>query len=397
MARPHPVTARRRIGVVTTGRSDYGLLRPVIAALLAEPTVSVQVFATGMHLSKRFGHTISELRRDGHGRRLVTVPALLPGDDARSVATSLGRTTIGFAAALARHRPDILVVLGDRFETLGAAAATLPFEIALAHIHGGEVTEGAMDESIRHALTKLSHLHFVSAEPYAARVRQLGEESWRVMVSGAPALDALEGFTPTPAKVLSAQLGLPIDRGTVLLTYHPETLRGAATLADLDALLTALDEVGAPVLITAPNADPRRDAVARRLAQFAARPGRAMVANLGQQNYFSIMRHLGAMVGNSSSGLIEAPSFRLPVVNVGDRQRGRLRPANVIDVPPETRAIARAVRRALNPDFRAGLAGLRNPLRKGRAGARIARRLAQVRLGPQLLRKRFADIEDPRG
>ena len=397
MARPHPVTARRRIGVVTTGRSDYGLLRPVIAALLAEPTVSVQVFATGMHLSKRFGHTISELRRDGHGRRLVTVPALLPGDDARSVATSLGRTTIGFAAALARHRPDILVVLGDRFETLGAAAATLPFEIALAHIHGGEVTEGAMDESIRHALTKLSHLHFVSAEPYAARVRQLGEESWRVMVSGAPALDALEGFTPTPARALSAQLGVPIDRGTVLLTYHPETMRGAATLTDLDAVLTALDEVGAPVLITAPNADPRRDAVARRLAQFAARPQRAMVANLGQQNYFSIMRHLGAMVGNSSSGLIEAPSFRLPVVNVGDRQRGRLRPANVIDVPPEARAIARAVRRALSPTFRASLAGLRNPLKKGRAGARIARRLAQVRLGPQLLRKRFADIEDPRG
>jgi len=391
------MTARRRIGVVTTGRSDYGLLRPVIAALLAEPTVSVQIFATGMHLSKRFGHTIGELRRDGHGRRLITVPALLPGDDPRSVATSLGRTTIRFAAALERHRPDILVVLGDRFETLGAAAATLPFDIALAHIHGGEVTEGAMDESIRHALTKLSHLHFVSAEPYAARVRQLGEEPWRVMVSGAPALDALDGFTPTPAKDLSTQLGVPIDRGTVLLTYHPETLRGAAILADLDALLTALDEVGAPVLITAPNADPRRDGVARRLARFAAAPDRVMVANLGQQNYFSIMRHVGAMVGNSSSGLIEAPSFRLPVVNVGDRQCGRLRPANVIDVAPETRVIARAVRRALSPTFRASLAGLRNPLKKGGAGARIAQRLAQVRLGPELLRKRFADIKVPRG
>lgn len=391
------MTARRRIGVVTTGRSDYGLLRPVIAALLAEPGVSVQIFATGMHLSRRFGFTVREIHRDGHTRRLVCVPALLPGDDAQSVAASLGRTTTRFAAVLEKHRPDILVVLGDRFETLGAAAATLPFEIALAHIHGGEVTEGAMDESIRHALTKMSHLHFVAAEPYAARLRQLGEESWRVMVSGAPALDVLDGFKPTPARVLAEQLGLPIDRGTILLTYHPETTRGSATVADLEALLTALEEVGAPVLITAPNADPRRDALARRLAQFAAGPERAMVANLGQQNYFSIMHHVGAMVGNSSSGLIEAPSFRLPVVNVGDRQRGRLVPANVINVPPRARAIAKAVRLGLSPEFRASLAGLRNPLKRGRAGVRIARRLAQVRLGPHLLRKRFIDIEDANG
>lgn len=388
---------RRRIAVVTTGRSDYGILRPVIAALLDAPGVVLQIFATGMHLSRRFGRTIDDIIRDGHARRLVRVPALLLGDDASSTAASLGRTTMRFAAVLQQQRPDIVVVLGDRFETLGAAAATLPFDIALAHIHGGEVTEGAMDESIRHALTKMSHLHFVAAEPYAARLRQMGEERWRIMVSGAPALDALREFTPTPARDLSKRLGVPIDRGTVLLTYHPETRRGAATLHDLEAVLDALDTVGAPVVITAPNADPRRNAMARRLARFAAAPSRVMVANLGQQNYFSVMRHVGAMVGNSSSGVIEAPSFRLPVVNIGDRQRGRLRAANVIDVPPQARAIAAAVRLALSPGFRAGLADLRNPLGRGRAGARIARRLATVPLGARLLRKRFMDLEDGRG
>lgn len=387
------LSGTRRVGVVTTGRSDYGLLRPLIASLINQPAVRVQVFATGMHFSKRFGASISELEKDGHSRRLVRVPALFSGDDAASVAASLGRTTQRFAAALDKHRPDILVVLGDRFETLGVAAATLPFDIALAHIHGGEITEGAMDDAIRHALTKMSHLHFVAAEPYAARLHQMGEEKWRVVVSGAPALDALEGFVPTPARELSSRLRVPIGRQTILLTYHPETRRGARTLADLDAVLAALDTVGAPVLITAPNADPRRDAIAKRLAAFASAPGRVMVANLGQQNYFSVMSHVGVMVGNSSSGLIEAPSFRLPVVNIGDRQFGRLRAANVIDVAPEIRSITRAVHHALQPDFRASLSGLRNPFRKSRAAERIARRLATVELGPRLLRKRFIDHE----
>ena len=385
----------RVVGVLTTGRSDYGLLQPVIVALRRHVGVRVLVFVTGMHLSPRFGHTVRDVEADGRPADIVRVPALTAGDDAPAIARSIGRTTSRFARALATHRPNIFVVLGDRFEVLGAAAATVPFNIPLAHIHGGEVTEGAMDDVIRHALTKMSHLHFVATRAYAVRVRQMGEEPWRVTVSGAPGLDVLRGFRPTPASRLAARVGIPIDRTTLLVTYHPETRRGqAGTLADLDTLLAVLDRFEAPVLFTAPNADTGRDEMARRIAAFvAAAPARrALMANLGHQDYLSAMAHAGAMVGNSSSGLIEAPSFRMPVVNIGDRQRGRVRARNVIDVPARAAAIRHGIRTALDPAFRRSLRRLANPYGRGAAGPVIADVLVGTALDQRLLVKRFVDL-----
>jgi UDP-hydrolysing UDP-N-acetyl-D-glucosamine 2-epimerase len=387
------------IGVVTTGRSDYGLLRPVIRALLEESGVRVRIYATGMHFSRRLGYTIREVGKDWGAKRVVRLPILLPGDDPASIAGSIARATSRFADEFKRRRPDILVLLGDRFETFGVATSTLPFNIPLAHIHGGEITEGAVDDVMRHAISKMSHLHFVAAAPYGLRLRQMGEEAWRVTVAGAPALDALSGFTPTPSHVLERRLGMPINRRTLLVTYHPETRRAGETQADVEALLDALQAVGLPVVLTAPNVDTLHKTIARRMGRFAAAaPGRAFVANLGQQDYFSAMHYSGAMVGNSSSGIIEAPSFRLPVVNVGDRQRGRIRARNVIDVPAGSRsAIERAIVTVMKDSFRRSLDGLTNPYGRKKAGRIIARRLAAVPINRRLLMKPFADLQMPRG
>ena len=382
---------RREIGVVTTGRSDYGLLRPVIQSLLEERGVRTRIYVTGMHLSKTFGYTVREIERDGFDDLIVRLPILQGGDDAASVAASMSRATAQFATEFERRVPDMLVVLGDRFETLGAVASTLPFNIPVAHIHGGESTEGAVDEVIRHAISKMSHLHFVAAAPFAARLRQMGEEPWRVTVSGAPALDVLERFRPTPLGELERRLGVPISRRTLLVTYHPETLRASETQRDIDALLVALDRFSDGVIFTAPNADPHNSIVLRRITRFAAMASnRTIVTNLGQQDYFSVMHYAGAMVGNSSSGIIEAPSFRLPVVNIGERQRGRLRAANVVDVPAGAPvSIARGVEKALSQPFRSRLARLNNPYKRRRAGRTIARRLAAVPIDQRLLVKPF--------
>ena len=381
----------REIGVVTTGRSDYGLLKPIIRALLDERGVRTRIYATGMHLSRAFGHTVRDIERDGFRKFIVELPILLPGDDPLSVAGTMARATQRFASEFARQTPDMLVVLGDRFETLGVVASTLPFNIPVAHIHGGETTEGAVDEVIRHAISKMSHLHFVAAAPFATRLRQMGEEPWRVMVSGAPGLDALENFKPTPLAQLERRVGVPVNRTTLLVTYHPETRRAADTVRDIDALLEALDPYEGSVIFTAPSADPDNAVISRRIRRFvAASTKRTLVASLGQQDYFSVMHYAGAMVGNSSSGIIESPSFRLPVVNIGDRQRGRLRARNVVDVPAGShRRITRGIGHALSAGYRARLKGLSNPYERRRAGRTIARRLARVPIDQRLLVKPF--------
>jgi UDP-hydrolysing UDP-N-acetyl-D-glucosamine 2-epimerase len=377
--------------VVTTGRADYGLLKPVVRALEDAPNVKTRWLVTGAHLQRRLGLTIREIERDGF-RRIIDTVALGSGvDTPEGIAASIGRGVTGAARLFARQRPDILVVLGDRFETLAVAAAALPFNIVVAHIHGGERTEGLIDEAIRHAITKMSHLHFVSNRDHARRVRQMGEESWRVTVSGAPGLDAVRGFVPTPSSVLARRLGVDVGRRTLLVTYHPETLSPERAGANFRAVLAALDRVDCPIIFTIPNADTGRSGLYADLQKaVGARPQRVVVRSLGQQDYFSLLAHVGAMVGNSSSGLIEAPSFALPVVNVGDRQQGRVRARNVIDVAPAARAVEGAIRRALTPAFRRSLVRLRNPYGSGGAARRIVQRLTTVPL-ERLIVKTFVD------
>jgi UDP-hydrolysing UDP-N-acetyl-D-glucosamine 2-epimerase len=299
---------------------------------------------------------------------------------------------MGFGASFSRCRPDIVLVLGDRSEMHAAAVAALPFTIPVAHIHGGELSLGAIDDALRHSITKLSHLHFVSTNEHGARVIQMGEEAWRVIVSGAPALDRLAGFRPWSAQEIELRFGVGMSPAPLLVTFHPTTLEPGRTDDQCAELLAALDGFDRPIIVTSPNADAGGRAIAARIADYVARRSDArLIDNAGNDGYFSLMAHAAAMVGNSSSGLVESPSFRVPVVNIGTRQQGRLRARNVIDVGNTRAEIASGIQAALSPSFRASLATLTNPYGTGHAARAIVDVLRKMPLDDALIRKRFQE------
>jgi UDP-hydrolysing UDP-N-acetyl-D-glucosamine 2-epimerase len=380
----------RTIGVVSVGRSDYGLLRPVVRRIAIDPALSLCLYVTGGHL---LHGTVAEIERDGVEIAERVEPER-QDDSPEGVALTAASVTAGFARVFSRRAPDILLVLGDRFEMHAAALAALPFGLPVAHVHGGETSEGAIDESLRHGITKLSHLHFASAVEHARRVVQLGEEPWRVTVTGAPGLDTLREVEPLSRPELSALLGIPLDDGPLLITYHSVTLQHDRTSEQVAELLAALELSDRPLVFTAPNADTNGTVIRKKLEEFVqSRPRSVLVESLGAAAYAGMLSCAAAMVGNSSSGLIEAPSFELPVVNVGIRQRGRLRAPNVVDADDGRTAIRDALDRALDPAFRKSLAGLANPYGDGRAAERIVARLLSVELGPELTIKRFHDLD----
>lgn len=381
----------RSIGVVTVGRSDYGIYRPVLRELAARDGLDVMLFVGGAHLLERFGSTVEEIERDGFPIA-ARIEMLAADDSPLGVGESIGRGVTGFARAFDRTRPDILLLLGDRFEMLSAAIAAMPLTLPIAHLHGGETTEGAIDESMRHSLTKLSHLHFAATEAYGRRIEQLGEEPWRVVVSGAPALDAIRVFRPLSNEQL-AERGVRLRGPTLLVTFHPVTLEAEDTARQIDATLDAVDATGFDAVLTYPNADAGHTLIIDRLERLARSSDRfTLIPNLGADAYYTLMSRAAAMIGNSSSGIIEAASFRLPVVDVGNRQRGRIRGDNVIHSTPDAGAIRDALARAVSDEFRSGLVTLVNPYGDGHAASRIADTLATVPLDDRLLVKRFHDF-----
>jgi len=382
----------KRIGVVTVSRSDYGHLRPVLEAIRRAPDLELLLLVAGMHLASEFGLTVRDIEADGFPIS-ARVEMLGGGDTPEAVAAATGRGVTGFGEAFARLRPDLLVVLGDRFEMLAAAVAALPFALPVAHIHGGEASEGAMDNQIRHAITKLAHLHFASAEPHAQAIAAMGEEPWRIHTVGAPGLDRLATTEPLSRAALARELGLPEAGPWLLVTFHPVTLEYRETAAHIDELLAAIEKTDGFVLITYPNADTSGRLIVERIEDFAGRhPRRCRLAkSLGERLYLSLLRHADLMIGNSSSGLIEAPTFGLPVVNVGSRQRGRLRGANVIDVEPSREDILRGIEAAQAPAFRARARAAANPYGDGHAAPRIVEVLRAVSLDARLVQKRFSE------
>jgi UDP-hydrolysing UDP-N-acetyl-D-glucosamine 2-epimerase len=381
--------------VVTGSRSDYGIYLPLLRKIQADPELRLHLIATGMHLSPEFGLTYRGFEADGleigdH------VEMLLSSDSPEGIAKSMGLGTIGFAQSFGSFRPDILLVLGDRFEMHAAALAAIPFKIPLAHIHGGEVTQGAMDDALRHAITKLSHLHFVTTEEYARRVIQLGEEPWRVILSSAPSLDNLDTVKLLTTAELESLYGFSLDPSPLLVTFHPVTLEYERAEWQLGELLAALDVSGRPVIFTMPNADTKGRLLVNMIVEYVqARKSAHLVHNFGTKGYFSMMSHAAAMVGNSSSGLIEAPSFRLPVVNIGTRQDGRVRVGHVIDVGYDRKAISEGIRKALQPEFSEKLKKLANPYYHGNASEAIVQRLKKVSIDGELIKKRFHDLDVP--
>jgi UDP-hydrolysing UDP-N-acetyl-D-glucosamine 2-epimerase len=381
---------RRSIAVVTVGRSDYGIYRPVLAALAARDDVAHGLVVAAAHLVAAHGDGLAGIARDGHPI-LEHVDMLLASDSPEATALSMGLGLAGFARAFVRLRPDLLILLGDRFEMFAAAAAAVPLGIPLMHLHGGEVTEGAMDERFRHAISKLSHLHCVATERSAERVRQMGEEAWRVHVTGAPGLDAMLAEPPCDRAAFFAGLGMPDPGRFLLATWHPVTTEPDPEGRQIAAVLAALKATGLAVLFTTANADPGGQAINDRLwAEAAADPeGFRVVRSLGRF-YASAMAHAEVMVGNSSSGIIEACSHGLPVVNIGRRQEGRERSANVIDCACDAAAIAAALDVATKPSIRAAARRAVNVYGDGRAAPRIAAVAAETVLDARLLLKKFA-------
>ncbi len=385
------------VTVVTGSRSDYGIYFPVLRALVDDSFFALRLFVTGMHLSREFGYTVETIQADGF-RIDERVEMLLSSDSPEGIAQSMGLGTIGFAQAFARSRPDLLIVLGDRFEMHAAAVAALPFKIPLAHIHGGESTEGAIDDALRHAITKMSHLHFVATEEYGRRVIQMGEEPWRVTVCGAPSLDNLQALKLLERRDLERRLELSLEKAPLLVTYHPVTLEYEQAEWQIEELLAALRDVDRPIVFTSPNADTYGRVIARKLRDFLKeRPAARVVDSLGTQMYFSLMSCAAAMVGNSSSGLVEAPSFELPVVNIGTRQAGRVRAKNVIDVGYSRSAITGALAEAVSREFRASLKGIPNPYGAGGAAGIITRRLKEIELNDRVLFKKFCVVAGSHG
>jgi UDP-hydrolysing UDP-N-acetyl-D-glucosamine 2-epimerase len=379
---------RQRICVITGSRAEYGLLYWVLHDLRADPGVQLQLIATASHLSAEHGMTVSQIEADGFevDRR---VEMLLANDSATAVAKSVGLGVIGLSDALESLQPDVVLLLGDRFEILAAAQACLLHKIPLAHIAGGDVTEGAYDESIRHAITKMAHVHFVTNDDAARRVRQMGENPQQVHVVGSPGLDHLRR-RPLLGKVeLQQALGASLGQRNLLATFHPVTLSQDDGLSEFDELLAALDETGQDTTIwfTRPNADNGSRAIASRLEAWAGQQGQRVQVHtsLGQLRYLSLMAVANAVVGNSSSGLYEAPSLGVPTVDIGDRQRGRLAAASVLHCAPERAAIAASIRQALALDCRDTV----NPYGDGHSAARIVAALRALPPAAQLLRKPF--------
>lgn len=382
----------RTICVVTGSRADYGLVRPVMEELRASPCCRLQIIATGMHLSPEFGLTYREIERDGF-RVDRRVEMLVSADTPSATAKSMGLGMIGFADAFADLSPDLVVVLGDRFEIFAAVAAALVARIPVAHLHGGETSEGAFDEALRHSITKMSHLHFVAAEEYRRRVIQLGEQPDRVFLVGGLGVDVINGLALLDRQALASELGVRLGGRALLITFHPVTLDDADSSNQMAELLDALaDWPDAELIFTMPNADTGGRALMRQVERFvASRPNAHVYTSLGQVRYLSCLQFVDAVVGNSSSGLAEAPTFRIGTINIGDRQRGRLKAESVIDCPPERSAINEALRQLYSPEFQDLLRTVDNPYGGGGAAAKIVRILESHPLD-SILRKSFYDL-----
>ena len=350
------------------------------------------LLAGGMHLSKKFGNTLAEIKAEGF-QPAALIDMEIGGTDALATARSMALGTQRFAEAYAKLSPDVLIVLGDRYEMHSAAVAAVPFNIPLVHIAGGNVTEGAFDDAFRHSITKLSHIHFAETEECARRVRQMGEQPERVFVVGALNIDNLHGLELPTKDALFAQYGLDTDKPTLLVTMHPTTRTPGKAEAHIASLLSALETLKLQAIITAPNADPGGAVMLDTIKAFVSTREWAHYADhLGTKNYFGFLKYASAMVGNSSSGPVEAATFRLPVVDIGIRQAGRLAPANVIHCDHDTGATVVAIQRALSDDFVASLQNLVNPYGDGHAAEKMMDALSSLPPASELLQKRFSDV-----
>lgn len=382
----------RKICVITGTRAEYGLLRWVMQGIKDDLGLKLQIIATGMHLSPEFGLTYREIEEDGF-KIDRKVEMLTKSDTPVGIAKSMGIGLIGFADALSELNPDLIVVLGDRFEIFSAVAAAMAARIPVAHLHGGEATEGLIDEAIRHSITKMSQLHFVAAEEYRKRVIQLGEQPDRVFLVGGLGVDSIKHLRLFDRAELEASLDFKLGPKNLLITFHPVTLEKGTAADQMTELLAALADLQDTHLIfTMPNADTDGRVLIKMIEQFVEKHANARAyISLGQLRYLSCIAHVDGVVGNSSSGLGEVPSFKKGTINIGDRQRGRLQAASVINCEPTRLSITSALQRLYSPEFQAGLSMVCNPYGEGGASEKIVATIKSVALD-DVIKKRFYNI-----
>ena len=384
----------RTVAVVTAGRSDYSIYRPILKKINQDADLSLFLITTGTHLSHEFGMTVEVIESDGFTIS-SKVDMLLSSDTPASISKSIGIGIIGFSQLYADNTDiDLILVLGDRFEMLSAVLSALPFNIPIAHIHGGESTFGLIDESIRHSISKMSHVHFTSTEEYRSRLIQMGEEPWRILTTGAPALDNLHEISLHDQEQLSEEVGFNLAIPFLLATFHPVTLAYKDTEEHITALLSALERIQSNVIFTYPNPDTSSSQIINAINHYTSKNTNSKcLTNLGVEKYFSLMAYASAMVGNSSSGIIEAASFGLPVVNIGDRQSGRFHGANVINAPCSDIAIEAAIQKATDPRFRHQIKDMANPYGNGSASEHIVSHIKSLDLSQDLIMKKFHTID----
>lgn len=380
-------SAKRTIAVITSSRADYSHLYWPLKELAAHPDVELKLIVMGSHLAPTFGGTSKEIERD-EIPIAARVECLLNSDTDIGMAKTIGVAALGLADALGQIRPDLLLLIADRYEMLAPAAVALALRIPIAHIEGGEISEGAIDDAVRNALTKMSHIHFTSTHLARQRVIAMGEEPWRVHRAGAPSLDHLRRSRLHAREDLERRLRVDLRRPTLLVAYHPVTIRRETT-EEVDALFAALDAVDGQMLFCYPNSDAGSHSIIERTWSFLATRGNGQVfTNLDAITYWSLLRYVHAMVGNSSSGIMETASFALPTVNIGMRQQGRERARNVLDAAPEPEDIQAKIGQARSEEFRRSLAGMENPYGNGRATEKIVEVLTTVPLTQDLLIKK---------
>ncbi len=380
---------KRTIAVVTSSRADYSHLYWPLRDLSQNDSVDLRIIALGPHLSPEFGHTVQEIEKDGFPVA-ARIECLLSSDSDIGMAKTIGVAVLGLADLFGRMRPDLLLLIADRYEILAPASVALALRIPIAHIEGGEISEGAIDDAVRNSLTMMSHIHFTSTHAARQKLLSMGEEEWRVHRAGAPSLDHLRRQTLLTREELDSKLGTNLSTPPLLVAYHPVTLI-RDTLAESDALFSALEALPENILFCYPNADAGSRALIERSKSFLASRNRgAIFTNLDAITYWSLLRHVKMLIGNSSSGIMETASFELPTLNVGIRQQGRERARNVLDAAAEKTAILKAIEIAASAEFRQSLAGMTNPYGDGHASEKIVEVLTSIPLTPELLLKRHA-------
>ena len=386
------VKENKKICVITGTRADYGLLRWVIDGLDKSNKLKLQLIVTGMHLSPEYGMTINEIKKDGYKVTKI-LEMLLSSDTPSGISKSIGLGIIGFADIFHSLKPDLIVVLGDRYEILSACIAAMTARIPIAHLHGGEITEGVIDESIRHSITKMSHLHFVATNEYKKRVIQLGEDPEHVFQVGGLGIDNIKNLNLLDKKELERALNFKFAAKNLLVTFHPETLQKMQSGIQLDALLTALKtQSDSKIIFTMPNADTESRILVSKIRNFCDKsPNTKFFTSLGQLKYLSCLKYVDAVIGNSSSGLIEMPSFKKATINIGERQKGRICAQSVINCKADQISILGALKKVYSSRFQESLLEIKNPYGEGGASKKIINVLEKIDL-KNLIKKKFFNL-----